>query len=259
MLVISSWNVNSINAHLEQVLNWSNECKPDILLLQETKCEDIKFPYQYFEKYNISHNGQKTYNGVAVLSKFPLEDIVLNFTGNPCPEQSRFIQTNINSPLGLIRVISIYVPNGSELDCDKFKIKLSFLKQINRYLKNLETDIPTIIGGDFNVAPFNIDVYGPEELNGQLLFSSQEKSLMRQILSNNFFDLYRLQNQQLQEFSWWDYRAGAFQKNQGCRIDFLLANPKMCNMLKGASIDTKTRGYSGKNSDHVPVSATFCL
>ena len=257
MLSISSWNINSVNAHLEQLSYWNQQHNCDIILLQETKCENTKFPYQFFEQYNISHSGQKTYNGVAILSKYILEDIEQNFPGNPCPEQARFIKAIINTPIGLIKVINVYVPNGSEIGCEKFQIKLAFLRHLSNYLINLEQDIPTIIGADFNVAPFDIDVYLPENLEGQILFSIEEKALMRRILNSNFFDLYRIINQNRQEFSWWDYRKAALAKNQGYRIDALLGNPRMCNMLKSSSIDTSIRNYQGKSSDHAPVNSIF--
>lgn len=255
-LSVATWNVNSINAHLDQVLNWIKNNNPDILLLQETKCEDVNFPYSAFEKYNISHYGQKTYNGVDILSKFPFEDVLTSFSNNPCPEQSRFIEANISTPLGLIKVISVYVPNGEEVGSDKFKVKLVFLKQLNAYLNNIESDIYTIIGGDFNIAPFDIDVYSPEKMFGKLHFSYKEIASMRSILNSNFIDTYRLKNPVSQEFSWWDYRSKSFDRNAGLRIDFLLANPKLSNHLISSAIDSKIRAYP-KCSDHAPIISRF--
>lgn len=257
MVSISTWNVNSVNAHLEQINAWIANHNPDIILLQETKCEDVKFPYQEFESYNVHHNGQKTYNGVAILSKFPLEDVVLDFPGNPVPEQARFIEANILTPAGLIKVVNLYIPNGSEVTSDKFAMKLVFLENLTLYLKSLDTSIPTIIGGDFNIAPFDIDVYSPEALKGEVLFTDEEKALMRKILNSNFFDLYRLAYPQVQEFSWWGYRGNSLERNEGFRIDFLLANPLLANLLQTVKIQPEIRRFTGKCSDHVPVIATF--
>jgi len=257
MVSIATWNINSVNAHLEQINYWISKNNCDIILLQETKCEDVKFPYHEFEQYNVEHNGQKAYNGVAILSKSPLEDIVLNFDGNPVADQARFIEANVKTDIGLIKVINVYVPNGSEVASDKFQTKLVFLENLKNYLETLDHSMPTIIGGDFNVAPFDIDVYSPEAMKGEVLFTAEEKSLMRKIHSSNFFDLYRLQNPQTQEFSWWGYRGNALERNEGFRIDFLLANPVLANLLKKTEIQITIRRYQGKCSDHVPVIASF--
>jgi exodeoxyribonuclease-3 len=253
---IATWNVNSINAHLEQITSWVQDNAPDVLLLQETKCEDVKFPYDAFEAYNVSHCGQKTYNGVATLSKFPMEDVITSFKNTPCPEQARFIEANISTNLGLIKVINTYIPNGGDVDSDKFKMKLTFLDQLNNYLNTLDFEIPTVIGGDFNVAPFNIDAYSADEMRNKTLFTDVEKSKLRKILNSNFIDIFRACNPAAQEFSWWDYRKGAFDRNAGLRIDFLLANPKFADLLLGAKIDSEIRKHP-KCSDHVPVIATI--
>jgi exodeoxyribonuclease-3 len=255
-ITCATWNVNSVNAHLEQILSWLEIHNPDIVLLQETKCEDVNFPHPVFERYNICHKGQKTYNGVAILSKYPTEDVVTNFKNNPCPEQSRFIEANIQTPIGLVKIINVYVPNGGDGDGEKMALKLAFLQNLYTYLQELDTATPTLIGGDFNVSPFDIDVFSVEEMEGKTHFSSIEKNKLRQILNSNFIDLYRLANPDSHEFSWWDYRRKSFDRNEGLRIDFLLANPKLADMLKSSSIDTKIRGAT-KPSDHALVLATF--
>jgi len=188
MIKIATWNVNSINAHLEQVTSWVKQNDPDILLLQETKCEDLNFPYQLFEDYNIQHSGQKTYNGVAILSKFALENVVKTFENTPCPEQARFIEADLLCPIGMLKIINVYVPNGGEVGSEKFTMKLEFFQHLLIYLRTLDVEMPTIIAGDFNVAPFDIDVYSPEKASNHTLFSDDEKKLLRAILNANFFD-----------------------------------------------------------------------
>jgi exodeoxyribonuclease-3 len=252
MTKIASWNVNSINAHLDQVTSWIKQNDPDVLLLQETKCEDSNFPYLALEQFGISHLGQKSYNGVAILSKHHLENISETFENNPCPEQARFIQADFACPIGMLKVINVYVPNGGEVGSEKFAIKLEFLKHLLIYLRTLDSNTPTILAGDFNVAPFDIDVYSPEQAYGGLLFSDIEKKLMRAIINANFFDTYRLLNPYAQEFSWWDYRGKGFETNAGMRIDFLLANAKCASLLCGAGIDSQIRKHP-KCSDHAPA------
>jgi exodeoxyribonuclease-3 len=258
MIKIASWNVNSINAHLDQVTSWIKQNDPDILLLQETKCQDSNFPYEAFKGFSVSHLGQKTYNGVAILSKHSPKSIIKTFENNPCFDQARFIQADFVYSSGIARVINIYVPNGGEIGSEKFAIKLDFLRGLLNYIRMLDLTTPTILAGDFNVAPFDIDVYSPEEANNRLLFSDIEKKLLREILNANFFDTYRLSNPLTQEFSWWDYRARGFERNAGMRIDFLLANAKGSDLLRGAWLNSQIRNHP-KCSDHVPVCATFDL
>jgi exodeoxyribonuclease-3 len=257
MLNIATWNINSINAHLEQTLAFLRDNSNDILMLQETKCIEENFPKDEFLHYNIAVCGQKSYNGVAILSKFPIEDVKYDFPDNPCSNEARFIEVDSLTPLGLIKIINVYVPNGSELTSPKFATKLVFLKSLKHYLSTLDSAQSIIIGGDFNVAPFDIDVYDAKQMQDCLLCSVSEKSSLRAILNSNFFDLYRLGNPRAKEFSWWDYRANSFERDLGLRIDFLLANPLLSNMLITAQIHKSARQIPVKCSDHVPVAATF--
>jgi len=252
---VVSWNVNSIKARLESVLRWVEANNPDILMIQELKCEEPAFPYEAFShlSYNFAISGQKTYNGVAILSKYPIDEIKTEFPGNPCPEQARFIEVSFASPAGYMRAINVYVPNGGEVGSDKFDIKLKFLSALQDYLRSIQNyEENIIIGGDFNVAPFDVDVYSPQKLENTTCFTLQERKLMREILNDNWHDLYRTANPTSNDYSWWDYRAGAFQHNHGMRIDFLLGNAKFANKVSAVVIEAQTRAEE-KASDHVPV------
>lgn len=256
---IASWNVNSVKARCPNVLEWIEINNPDLLMLQELKCEEAAFPQDAFShlSYNYAISGQKTYNGVAILSKYPIDDVKKNFPNNPCPEQARFIEVTFTSPVGYTRAINVYVPNGGEVGSDKFALKLEFLSNLHLYLKSIASyEENIIIGGDFNVAPFDIDVYAPKDLENSTCFTLGERKLMRQILNDGWLDLYRIIHPAVAEYSWWDYRAGAFQHDLGLRIDFLLSNAKLANNLLSVSMDKQARGKE-KASDHAPVFAEF--
>ncbi|MES2215394.1 MAG: exodeoxyribonuclease III [Pseudomonadota bacterium] len=258
-LKLASWNVNSIRSRIEHVLLFLNKEDPDILLLQETKCEDVGFPEESFlgHPYNISKFGQKSYNGVAVLSKMPVDEIKTNFPGNPCEDQARFIEITCQTSIGYTRIISVYVPNGGSIGSDKFAIKLQFYDALTNYLTSIKrSDEHLIIGGDFNVSPFDIDVYSPQDCANTLCFSGIEKNKFRSLLNSGFEDLYRLYAPHAQEFSWWDYRAGAFAKDLGLRIDMILASPHSADMLLNCYIAKYYRTLE-KPSDHAPVVAVF--
>jgi exodeoxyribonuclease-3 len=255
---IVSWNVNSIKARLENALQWVEANNPDILMLQELKCEEYAFPYDAFShlSYNYAISGQKTYNGVAILSKYPIDEIKTALPNSPCPDQARFIEISCNTPLGYMRAINVYVPNGGEVGSDKFDLKMNFLPALKNYLKSIQNYAENIvIGGDFNVAPFDIDVYDSSTLAHSTCFTLQERKLMREIL-NEWHDLYRVINPLSNEYSWWDYRAGGFQKNHGMRIDFLLGNAKLVDITLSAIIDKNVRAQE-KASDHAPVVITL--
>lgn len=252
---IASWNINSIKARLEHLLNFIKHHDPDIIALQELKCETDAFPYDILSDtpYNIYAHGQKTYNGVAILSKMPAESVKTNFQGNNIPDQARFIETIVNLPFGITRIISLYVPNGGEVGSDKFKIKLEFYDQFTEYLKSIKNlDENIIICSDYNVAPFNIDVYDPKELEYATCFTLEEKTKLRTLLNIGLIDNYRICNPETQEFSWWDYRGGSFQKNKGMRIDSILTNAYTAGYLSKCEIDRNQRECE-KPSDHAPV------
>ncbi|KKB96389.1 Exodeoxyribonuclease III [Candidatus Arcanobacter lacustris] len=253
---IATWNVNSINARIEIVVDWINNNQPDILLLQELKCQNDNFPYQQFEDlgYNIAIYGQKSYNGVAILSRFPLEDIVMDFKNNPDPSQARYIEAVISYANNkVIKVASVYVPNGKEVDHENFQYKLKFLEAIHDYYQDqLKYNEAFFIGGDFNVALENLDVFDADSLEGSICFHKDERKIFRKLFNAGYYDLFRQYNQDKGAFSWWDYRAGAWQKNQGMRIDYMIGSPEACSITTNCYIDETTRSLD-KTSDHAPV------
>jgi exodeoxyribonuclease-3 len=255
MLKIATWNVNSVNARLAQLTNWLTNEQPDIVLLQELKCTNENFPTQAVEDlgYNLAINGQKTYNGTAILSRSPLEDISTSLTDDPDDSHARYIEavTTVNNKV--IRVASVYVPNGQLVGSDKFFYKLKFLDALFAHTKNLlEFDEIFILGGDFNVAPEDNDVYDPFSSEGHLCFHKDERAKYRALLSLGLTDSFRAIYPDKHEFSWWDYRAGNWQNNLGLRIDHLLLSPEAADLLSSAHIDRAMRGNE-KASDHAPV------
>lgn len=263
MIKIVTWNVNSINARLETVIAWLRAERPDIVLLQELKCLDESFPYQQIEElgYNLAINGQKTYNGVAILSKYPLTDVVKNFPNNPVSQEARYIEALVNFKNSAIIVASVYVPNGQDLDSEKYPLKLEFLKNLGEYHKTfIDNNEQLIVGGDFNIALSNIDVYDHEKLDGGILFSAQEKKALRQYIAAGFTDSYRMHYPHEQEgcYTWWDYRANAFNQNHGMRIDYIFCSPEAMQFNTDCSVSKEWR-KKDKPSDHVPVVSVFDL
>lgn len=252
---ISTWNVNSINARLPILLNWLKSSNPDIVLLQELKCTKENFPSESIQDlgYNIVLHGQKTYNGVAILSKYPIDEYHTILPNAPQPDQARYIEAVVSLENKALRVGSVYVPNGGEIGSDKFEYKLEFFDRLNLHLANLlKFEEITIIGGDFNVAPDKIDVYDAEKLENTTCFSPVERQKFLSLIRLGYYDAFRLANKDRQEFSWWDYRAGAWQKNHGMRIDHLLLSPEAVDLLLTCEIEESLRKLE-KPSDHVPV------
>lgn len=253
---IATWNVNSLRQRLEHLLNWSEEAQPDVILLQETKVVDEQFPTLELEDkgYNLSFTGQKTFNGVAILSKFPMEDIITALPGDEEDVQKRYIEALITTPNGVARVASVYVPNGQAPDSDKFQYKMKFYDRLHAHTKTLLTeDIPLIIGGDYNVAPLPIDVLEPAKMDGMICYHPQERAKLREFEYLGLTDAFRMHHpNKEQAFSWWDYRAAAYQRNDGYRIDHLYLSGEAADKCIASGIDTTPRGWV-KPSDHTPV------
>ena len=251
MTTIATWNINSVRSRLPHLIDWLRERTPDVVFLQETKVMDDQFPREEIEtlNYNIAVYGQKSYNGVAILSKFPLEDITYGIPGFE-DEQARYIE----AVTGGLRVASIYVPNGSEVGSDKYAYKLDFLRHLYDHTQTLLTyDEAMILGGDFNITPTDEDVYDPQEWHEKILCSTEERSALRSIMYLGLTDALREKNQKTKElYTWWDYRAGAFQNNFGLRIDHLLLSPQAADLMKSCEVDKKMRAVD-KASDHAPV------
>lgn len=256
---IVTWNVNSIKVRLAHLIEFIKEHDPDIICLQELKCTNENFPSEELSSlpYNLYIHGQKTYNGVAILSKIPAEDIKTEFPGNPLPEHSRFIEGGFNTPIGYARVISLYAPNGGEVGSDKFAAKLKFYDAFTDYIESIKSfDEKIFIGSDYNIAPFDIDVYSPEKLANTTCVTYEEKQKFRRILNSDFVDNFRIKHPEKKEFSWWDYRGGSFEQNKGMRIDTIVSTSNAVEHLDDCIIDYKTR-EKHKPSDHAPVIAIY--
>ncbi len=263
---IASFNINSIKARLTGLLAWLKNSNPDIVLLQETKCLESDFPFEalFDAGYNSAVSGQKTYNGVAILSKFKIEDVskTLPTLNGEIDEQARYIEAVIPCAGTAIRVASIYVPNGGgDLESHgtleeskKFLYKLDFLDRLKaHFTRLLALEEMQIFGGDYNVAVEEIDVFDAKSLDGAVGFHPLERKKFRALLNLGLSDSYRAFNQGHQAFSWWDYRGGAWQHNKGLRIDYLLASPFTADKISDAAIEDKGVRDCEKASDHCPV------
>lgn len=252
---IATWNINSIKMRLEHLTNFVQEHDPDIICLQELKCETDKFPHEELSHlpYNFYINGQKSYNGVAIFSKMQADEVQTNFANNPLPDEARFIECSFDSPIGYIKVISLYAPNGGEVNSSKFENKLKFYDQFNKYLQQTsQLNDKLFVGSDYNIAPFDLDVYDADKLRQSTCFTYKEQEKLRALLNNGFVDNYRLCHPNAQEYSWWDYRAGAFQQNKGMRIDSIISTYAAAEHLVDCKIDYNMRTQS-KPSDHSAV------
>ena len=259
MISIATFNVNSIKARLPNLLAWLDDAKPDIVLLQELKCVDEAFPAMEIEErgYNIASHGQKTYNGVAILSKFPLDDISRGLAGDDADAQARYIEAVVSIQGAALRVASAYVPNGQDVTSDKFPYKLKFLERLRaHWAERLTYNEIAVLGGDFNVAPEPIDVYDPASLDGTVCYHPLERERLSALMHLGFYDAFRTLNPTTQQFSWWDYRGGGYQRGHGMRIDHLLLSALAVDRLERCIIDETPRAQE-KPSDHAPVMCTL--
>ena len=256
---IVTFNVNSIGARLPNVLAWVDATQPDILLLQELKCVDEAFPRLEFEQrgYMCETHGQKTYNGVAILSKFPLRDVVRGLPGDAADEQARYIEAVAEVGGARVRVASAYVPNGQAPDSDKFIYKMAFYDRLQaHWQQRLTQQEAAILGGDFNCAPAPLDVYDPKTLDGTVCYHPAERAKLRRLLHAGLYDAWRLRHPQAQQFSWWDYRGDGYARGHGLRIDHLLLTARAADGLRDCQIDETPRAQE-KPSDHAPVVGVF--
>lgn len=247
---IATWNVNSVKARVVHLSAWLDAARPDVVLLQETKCVNDEFPRLEVEArgYHLALRGQKTYNGVAILSRLPIIETVESFPGDD--GESRYIEAVLE---GGFRVVSVYVPMGQSTESDRFPFKLAFLDHLReRAATLLEGDDPFLIGGDLNVAPEPADVYDPAGMEGQVLFHPEERRRFRRLLFLGLTDAVRGLHPEPDLYSWWDYRGGAWPRDQGLRIDHLLLSPQAADRLQASGIDKGPRAQD-KPSDHTPV------
>jgi len=254
VLKIASWNVNSLNVRLPHVLAWCDVAAPDILALQETKLTDERFPVDELREagYHSVFSGQKTYNGVAILSKEPAHDTVTDIDGLDDP-QRRILAATIDD----LRIINLYVVNGSEVGSEKYAYKLHWLEQVSRFVaEQMKTFKNVIVLGDFNIAPEDRDVYDPEAWHEKILCSTPERQALQTMLDFGLTDTFRLFEQEENAWSWWDYRQAAFRRNMGLRIDLVLASKALAKNCTAAYIDKEPRRQE-RPSDHAPVVAEF--
>jgi len=257
---IATWNVNSINARLETVLGWFEEASPDVACLQEIKCVDEKFPTEAFERlgYNVAVHGQKSYNGVALLSKTPLEDVSRGLGGDEADDHARYIEAVISGPTP-VRVAGIYLPNGNPVGSDKFTYKLNWMARLNAHAKGLlALEEPLVIAGDYNVIPEAVDVHDPAVWLGDALYQPESRGAFRALKWLGLTDAYMAADGSPHGYTFWDYQAGAWPRDLGIRIDHLLLSPQAADRLAGVVIHRDVRGRD-KPSDHVPVVAELDL
>ncbi|HEY7669755.1 MAG TPA: exodeoxyribonuclease III [Hyphomicrobium sp.] len=252
---IATWNINGVKARIDSALTWLRQATPDVVCLQEIKSEDQAFPASAFEDlgYNVAVHGQKGFNGVAILSKLPFDDVTKGLNSHLGDDQARFIETTISVPTGALKIASIYAPNGNPIGTDKFSYKLAWLKRLEAHARALlAEEVPAVLAGDYNVIPEPQDARRPETWAGDALFQPESRAAYRRLLNGGLTDAVRLCHPDPGVYTFWDYQAGAFQKDDGIRIDHLLLSPQAADRLTAAGVDRVTRGWE-KPSDHVPV------
>ncbi|HSA80687.1 MAG TPA: exodeoxyribonuclease III [Geminicoccaceae bacterium] len=252
---IATWNVNSIRARLPRVLAWLKAALPDVALLQETKVTDEQFPAEPLEDlgYNLTLVGEAGRNGVAILAKSPLEDLRRTLPGDDEDHEARYVEGVVRG----VRVASVYVPNGTALGSPRFAFKLAFFDRLRAHAEELLSfEEAFVIGGDYNVGPFPLDVYDPAALDGTICYHPDERARMRALLNLGLYDAFRVVEPRARAYSWWDYQGRFFRANQGLRIDHLLLSPQATDRLETCGIDAGERAAKAP-SDHVPVWCTL--
>ena len=256
---IASWNVNSLRVRLEHVLDWLKTHKPDLLCLQELKMSDQEFPHQAFSEigYHSVATGQKTYNGVAIISQQALHNVVVDLPDFDDP-QRRYISGDYACENGQnLRIVNVYVPNGQALDSDKFTYKRAWFSKLQAAMRNtLNTHANTVLVGDFNITPSDLDVHDPKKWQGSIHCSDIERLMLQKLMAQGLFDTFRQFHSQGEHFSWWDYRGGGYRANEGLRIDLILSSSAMLDAATACHIDETPRQRE-RPSDHTPVLAQY--
>jgi exodeoxyribonuclease-3 len=252
---IATWNVNSVKQRIANLTAWLTECTPDVVCLQETKCVDDAFPREPFEAlgYNLAVHGQKTFNGVAILSKRPLEDVRSGLAGDDDDDHARFLEAVVPTASGVVRVASLYLPNGNPPATDKYAYKLRWMDRLLGFARErLALEEPLVMAGDYNVIPTAADARNPAAWTGDALFLPPTRERFQALVNLGLTDAVRATSDAGDLYTFWDYQAGAWQKNNGIRIDHLLLSPQAADRLTGTGIDRHVRAWE-KPSDHVPV------
>lgn len=257
---IATWNVNSIKAHSDQVTEWLKAEKPDVVCLQEIKCEDHAFPTQAFEDlgYNSAVHGQKTYNGVALLSRFPLEDIQRGLPGDETDEQARFIMATVTDAHLTVRIGGLYLPNGNPAPGPKYDYKLGWMQRLRHFAQvELHKQEAFVLAGDYNIIPSAVDAKHPQNWLQDALYLPRSRAAFESLKHLGLTESFRALNPLGQgDYTFWDYQAGAWPKNNGIRIDHLLLSPQAADRLYASRIHKSARAHE-KPSDHVPVEITL--
>ncbi|MDC7786972.1 exodeoxyribonuclease III [Rhodoplanes sp. TEM] len=259
---IATWNVNSVKQRLDHLLSWLQERQPDIVCLQETKCVDEAFPREPIEAagYNVAVHGQKTFNGVALLSRRPFDEVTPGLPGEPEDDHARFLEGVVSTEGGgAVRIACLYLPNGNPVGTEKYPYKLRWMDRLAAYAADrLALEEPFVMAGDYNVLPAARDVPNPDAWSSDALFLPQTRDKFAGLTALGFTDAIRAGSDAAGLYTFWDYQAGCWQKNMGLRIDHLLLSPQAADRLAAAGIDKHVRGWD-KPSDHVPVWCDLAL
>jgi exodeoxyribonuclease III len=256
---IATFNVNSVNARLPNLLEWLAEANPDVVCLQEIKCEEPKFPRQAIEDagYSCYVNGQKSYNGVAILSRLPLEVVQTRLPGEEDDAQARYLEVEVATPQGAVRVACLYCPNGNPIGTEKFAYKLRWMERLQAHVKTLLTyEEPLVLTGDWNIIPRAVDCYDTAAWMGDALFQPDSRAAWQRLLNLGLTDAFMALDGAGHSYTFWDYQAGAWPKDHGIRIDHFALSAQAADRLNSVKIWRATRGKE-RASDHVPVSADF--
>ena len=258
-MLVATWNVNSIRSRIEHVREWLIASEVDILCLQETKTEDQFFPVEVFTKlgYEVSISGQKSYNGVAIISRFPINDIKIGFDHIKSDDENLFLLNQqkriISAEINDIRVINVYVPNGSSINSDKFTYKIKWLEYLKSYINKINSNhTPICLLGDFNIAPEDKDIHTPGNYIESIMASSKERKLLKDALGEKLEDVFRIFEAGEKNWSWWDYRNSAWERDKGWRIDHIYLTEDVLRCANSCWIDKEPRSKE-KPSDHAPV------
>ena len=252
---IATWNINGVRARIDGAVAWVRDAAPDVVCFQEIKSEDAAFPREAFEDlgYNVETHGQKGFNGVAILSRLPIDEVSRGLPGDDDDGQARFIEAVFSVEGGAIRVASLYLPNGNPVGSDKYAYKFAWMDRFEAYAHaRLASEEMFVLAGDYNVIPEPEDARHPENWRDDALFQPETRQRFRRLINLGLTDAFRACTSEPGHYSFWDYQAGAWQRNNGIRIDHLLLSPPAADRLVSAMIDKRTRGWD-KPSDHVPV------
>lgn len=251
---IATFNINGIKARIETLTRWLEQAQPDVALLQEIKSVDEAFPRSHFEDlgYVVETHGQKSFNGVAILSKLPLEDVSRGLPGDDGDEQARWIEATVIGETA-IRLCGLYLPNGNPVPGEKYDYKLSWMERLRHHAQTLlESEMPVLMAGDYNIIPQDEDAARPEAWQDDALARPESRAAFRRLMNMGFTEAFRVKTAAPGHYSFWDYQAGAWNRNDGIRIDHFLLSPQCADLLETCDIDKEARGME-KPSDHVPV------